>query len=263
MSDAGIKPLVGNLGNPGDYLRAASECEVLIHAGFEGGPAGPPLDRLAVETLGKAAQVGQGRKIFIYTSGVWVLGPWFGKEADENSRPNPLPLVSWRPENEWMAADVGKGAVATVIVRPGCVYGGKGGLYGEMIRSALERKLISVIGDGLNCWANVHRDDLADLYCLIAEKRPPSGIYHATDESAEPVKKIAEAFLEAAGGGKLEHETPESARARLGPFAETLALNQRVSSGKARRELGWKPRYDCAAKHALILIKQWKTGEAP
>ncbi len=273
----GIKPIFGDLNAPQTYARGLKACDVIIHAAFENGPKGPSTDRYALKTIGAALKSAKARRLFIYTSGVWILGRQLSKAADrasarkcrfricwkaadEKTPPHPLPNVAWRPEHETIALQFSGGPATALVVRPGCVYGGKGGLYGEMIQSAIERRMIRLVGEGMNRWANVHIDDLADLYLLIAEKALSGGIYHATDGSFEPVKKIAEAFLNAAGGGRLEHEPLEDARKILGPFADALALNQRVSSDKSKKEFGWKPKYNSVAANAKLLIQQWATG---
>lgn len=263
IEELGAKAVVGDLKKPDSYRQTAEGCEALIHAAFEYSPQGTQADKTAVEALAAAAKSAKARRLMVYTSGVWVLGRQSGAPADERTPLNPLPIVAWRPAHEKLALEAAGGPVACAVVRPGCVYGGMGGLYGMMIQSAVEKHSIKLVGDGSNCWASVYLDDLAELYRLIVERMPQKAVYHATDDVAEPLREAAEALLDAAGGGSVESQSLDEARKALGPFAEALALDQRVSSEKAKRELGWKPAMVSPAKNAMHLLKQWKEKAGP
>ncbi len=258
LSAKGIKPILGDLNKPETYAHDLESSDVVIHTAFENGPQGPSADRTALKTIGAALKSAKKRRLLIYTSGVWVLGRQTGAPANEKTPLNPPSIVTWRPEHENIALKFSEGQTTVAVVRPGCVYGDKNGLYGMMIQSAIEKRMIRLVGNGLNCWANVYLEDLAELYHLIVKKMPPSGIYHATDGGVEPTRDIAQAFLDAEGGGKLEFESLEDARKNLGPFADALSIDQRVSSEKAKTELGWKPRFNSVAQNARLLIDQWK-----
>src|SRR5262249_14737423 len=153
-----------------------------------------------------------------------------GAPADEEAALNPIAAVAWRPSHERLALEAAVGPVSAFVVRPGVVYGEKGGLYGMMIQSAVEAHAVTVVDGGRDCWASVYLDDLAELYRLTVETRPPSGVYHATDGAAEPMRDLADALLDAAGGGTLEDVPLEAARKRFGPMADGWAIDQRVSS---------------------------------
>ena len=144
--------------------------------------------------------------------------------------------MRWRPSVEKAVLTTVHDGLSVAVVRPGCVYGESGGLYGMMFQSLLTDRRLKLVGNGANCWASVYLDDLVELYRLMLEHRPNRQIFHATDGSADPVRKVAEAFAEAAGGGEVTDWPIERARRRLGPLADALALDQRVSSEKARWE---------------------------
>jgi nucleoside-diphosphate-sugar epimerase len=255
--------LVGDIKDPASYRPVADACDVLVHAAFEYTPQGPDADRAALRALMASAKAAKAPRLLIYTSGVWVLGPQKGQPADETAPLNPIPAVAWRPAHEALALEAAGGQVSAVVVRPGCVYGEKGGLYGMMIQSAIDAHKITVIDGGKNCWASVYLDDVAELYRLIVERRPEKALYHATDGTAEPMRELADALLDAAGGGALEDITLEAARWRFGPSADGWAIDQRVSSDKARSELGWKPLQPSLVKDPIKLLMQWKEQTGP
>lgn len=257
----GMNLVVGELRHPASYRLVAERCDAIVHAGFEFGPRGEETDRVATESLASCLDAARGPRHFVYTSGVWVLGARGPAPADEDARLAPPEAVAWRPAHEALALAAAHPGLTATVVRPGCVYGGQGGLYGMMFRSIFEERVARVVGDGENCWAAVYLDDLAELYRLVVEKAA-GGVFHATDGSADPVRAVAESFLDAAGGGELERVPLARARAELGPVADALTMDQRVSSEKTRRELGWRPLLGSPALNAEILLAQWHDQEA-
>ena len=259
LSQAGVTPAVGDLKKPDGWRKAAEAADVLIHAAAEMSPEGPAADRAALEALIAAAGAGEKPRLLIYTSGVWVLGNTGGREADEASPVNPLPLVAWRTAHETLALNAAGGKLSSVVLRPGCVYGGGSGLFGMWLQSADAEGKITVVGGGENRWATVHLDDLARLYALIVEKRPARALFHGTDGSAEPVKDVAKALLKAGGKPGTPSFWPvEEARKKLGPFADALAVDQRISSARTMKELGWTPRLRSPAQSAARLWDEWR-----
>ena len=125
----------------------------------------------------------------------------------------------------------------TAVVRPGIVYGGGRGIIADLLKDAANG-LVRVIGEGRNHWACVYDRDLADLYLRVATDPEASGIFHATDEADERVADIVEAVARHAKMQPDVRNVPiEEARAKMGPYADALALNQIVRSS-ARQGAG-------------------------
>src|SRR3970040_894802 len=72
LSARGAPPITGNLGDPASWQEAASGVDGWIHAAIEDSERRATVDRTAIETLLRAADGQPG--VFLYTSGVWVLG---------------------------------------------------------------------------------------------------------------------------------------------------------------------------------------------
>lgn len=168
---------------------------------------------------------------FLFTSGVWVLGN--NSDADEASDVNPLELVKWRPAHEELVLGAG-GAV----VRPGCVYGGRQSLLASWFVAAEQNQPLQIVGDGNNRWAMVDVGELAQLYVSAVEQRVP-GMLHAIDDSDATLNECARAV---APDGTIEYTPLAAAREKLGPFADALAIDQRIASTHTRRLTGWTPR---------------------
>lgn len=181
-------------------------------------------DRAAVDTF-TALQ-----RFFVYTSGVWVLGNTH--DAHEASPVNPLPIVEWRPPHEELA--LGGGGV---VIRPGCVYGGRQSLFADWFAAAEQNRPLKIVGDGSNRWAMVHLRELADLYVRVVEHQM-TGMLHGIDDSDMTIEECARAV---APNGTIEKTPIADAREKLGPFADALAVDQHISSERTRHETGWNP----------------------
>jgi nucleoside-diphosphate-sugar epimerase len=257
----GAQAVVGELSKPKAFAAAAEGCDGIIHAAFEYSKRGPALDREAIETLlgisRRAAESGR-QPFFIYTSGIWVLGKT-ARPAAEDAPLNPAPHVAWRPDHEQAVLAGAANGVRTALIRPGIVYGGSRGIIGDMLKDAANG-LVRVIGAGRNHWPCVYDRDLADLYVRIAGNPDASGIFHANDEGDERVNDIAEALANhAKTPADIRHVPIEEARAKMGEYADALALDQRVRSPRARA-LGWSPTLRSVAGNVARLVEEYRNA---
>jgi nucleoside-diphosphate-sugar epimerase len=200
--------------------------------------------------------VGSGQ-LFIYTSGVWVYGSSPDEKIEDDATAPPA-LVARRLEVEARVLRGGGNNLVTAIVRPGCVYGGAGGLTANWFERARAWGAARVIGPAENRWAMVHRADLAYLYRRLVETHL-GGIWNAVDASRDPVGACAEAAGRAVGhDGSIEVVPVDIARQELGDYADCLALDQQISSHKARTQLGWAPRHAGFVGEARQLAAAWR-----
>jgi len=263
VSLRGARPIVGELGKPAGYVAAAEEADVIVHAAYDRSKRTVDVDRHAIETLlgvaGRRVDAGHAAA-FVYTSGVWVLGDTDGP-ADEDAPLKPIPLVSWRPEHEQLVRTLSRGGqIRTAIVRPGVVYGGARGIISDLFKNA-KNGLVRVVGDGSNHWPCVYDRDLADLYVRLAQHSEASGIFHANDEGDERVSDIVEAISRhVVVQPDVRHVPIEEARAKMGQYADALALDQIVRSPRARA-LGWAPTLHSVAGNVAGLIEEFRSGQ--
>ena len=256
----GVRALVGDLGNPATYERAAAEADVVVHTALDSSVRRDKVDRLAVETVlaaaAKRSAAGQPAA-FVYTSDAWVLGDT-SDPADENAPLRPTPHVAWRPDLERLVLDAGAhGAVRTVVIRPGIVYGGTHGIIADLLKDAANG-LVRVIGEGKNRWPCVYVRDLADVYLRVATHPEAFGVFHANDEADESVADIVDAI---AGHVRMRpdirHVPLAEARAKLGAYADALALDQRVRSARTRA-LGWSPTLHSVSRNVARLMEEFR-----
>jgi nucleoside-diphosphate-sugar epimerase len=236
------QPVVGDLAVPESYAAVVEACDAVVHTAFEASKRGPQVDRQAIGTFLHAAarRVGKGQpSTVVYTSAAWVLGNTSG-QATEEAPLRPTPHVEWRPDHEQIVLEANRGLLRTAVVRPGIVYGGTRGIIADLVKTAANG-LVRVVGDGRNHWACVHDRDLADLYVRVATKPEATGVYHATDEADERVADIVESLVRHAKmPPDVRHVPIGEARAKMGPYADALALNQIVRCPRSKA-LGWAP----------------------
>jgi len=262
----GAHPVVGNMGDPTSYLGAIDAQDGYVHAAYDSTPRrGPELDRLALETIIAAARrprtagSAAGKRFVIYTSGVWVLGN-APEPVAEDAPVNPVAHVAWRVEIERLVLDAKGRRLRTVVVRPGIVYGGSQGIVGDLFKAAANG-LVRVVGDGTNHWPLVYDRDLGDLYARLVEKEDAAGVYHANDEGDERVSDIVSAIApHLAVRPDVRHVPLDEARAKMGTYAEALALDQVIRSPRARA-LGWAPTLHSVGGNAARLLGEWKAAQ--
>ncbi|MEW9552159.1 NAD-dependent epimerase/dehydratase family protein [Nonomuraea sp. NPDC050783] len=216
----GVRAVAGDLADPASLAGAAEGFDRVVHAG-------PPLGA-EIDLAGADALAATGVPV-LWTTGAAVLG---GGRADEDSPPDPHPLVSWRAEVERRVL-----AAGGQVIRPGMVYGNGGGLVpGLLARKAAERGTGVYIGEPGVRWPVVHVDDLAALYVAVLERAGPGTVWHGVGETVR-----LDAIAAALGGGRAASWPLEEARAELGALADLFTRDQEVSSERTRSLLGWRP----------------------
>jgi nucleoside-diphosphate-sugar epimerase len=255
----GGHPVLGDLAQPDSYARVAERADGAIHTAMTHAPRAPALDAIAIETLlppGKA--VSRAGRFFIYTSGVWVLGP-APAPVDEASPINPIEQLAWRAPHEQRVLEAAAWGTRTAIVRPGIVYGGSRGIVSDLFKDAANG-LVRVIGTGDNHWPLVYDRDLGELYLRLATNPGASGVYHANDECDESVNDLVSAIAGHVPIHPSVRKMPLSeARQKMGAYAEALALDQIVRSPRARA-LGWMPSLHAVSRNAARLFEEWRRG---
>lgn len=258
-----IRPVVGNMDRPESFVQIAADCQVVIHCAAEMSERFLALDRKMVETLLAALRESNRPTMLIYTSGVWVYGNLADECVDETSQVRPPEFVQQRAACETFVLSCNKQPLRTFVIRPGCVYGGKGSLTGAWFESALKKGAAQIVGEGQNRWAMIHRHDLAELYLRVMESSLGGEIFNGTDRSRFSVRECAEAANRAAGkGGKVQIISPTEARAVSGSLVDGMLLNQHVDSSKAVRYLGWQPRHAGFVDGAPLYFEAWKAFQA-
>jgi nucleoside-diphosphate-sugar epimerase len=122
-----------------------------------------------------------------------------------------------------------------------------GGFYGpgasEILVDAVRKRLVPVIGSGTGIWSFIEINDAAAA-TLAAVDRGAPGVYNVVDSDPAPVAEWLP-YLAKVVGAKPPLRMPAwLGRLLAGEFVVAQMTNARGSSNeKARKELGWEPRY--------------------
>jgi nucleoside-diphosphate-sugar epimerase len=252
----GAHPVLGDLAQPDTYAAVAAAADGSIHTAMDDSPRGHALDALALDTF--LATPPRPGRFFIYTSGVWVLGP-APAPVDEAAPLNPIEKSAWRAPHEQRVLAAAGPDLRTVVVRPGIVYGGCRGIVGDLFKAAANG-LVRVIGTGENHWPLVYDRDLGELYLMLTTSATASGVFHANDECDECVNDLVAAIAGHVSIRPSVRKVPlPEARQKMGPYADALALDQIVRSPRARA-LGWSPSLHAVSRNAARLFEEWRRG---
>jgi nucleoside-diphosphate-sugar epimerase len=254
----GATPVLGDLLQPASWQDAAAAADGSIHAAAQSGAKARQADEIAVGVFTSLPP--KDKRFLIYTSGVWVLGP-APSPVDETAPLNPVEIVSWRPAHEQRILETASTGVRAAVVRPGILYGSSRGIVGDLLKDAAN-SLVRIVGSGENHWPLIYDRDLGELYGRIVNTPAASGVYHANDEGDETVNEIVASLGDHAHTQpSIRHVPLAEARKKMGPYADALALDQRVRSPRARA-LGWAPTLHSVAGNVARLFDEWRRGKA-
>jgi nucleoside-diphosphate-sugar epimerase len=131
-----------------------------------------------------------------------------------------------------------------VVLRFGWLYG-PGTFFdreGSQTEDALKRRL-PIVGRGDGNFSFVHVEDAASAVLAAVERGAP-GPYNVVDDEPAPMHEWVPVFCAAVGAKRPWRVPAWIARLVAGPAAVSTATQLRgASNAKAKRELGWEPRY--------------------
>jgi nucleoside-diphosphate-sugar epimerase len=107
----------------------------------------------------------------------------------------------------------------------------------------IRKRRFPVVGGGGGVWSHIHIDDAAAATVAAVDRGEP-GIYNVVDDEPAPVRDWLPA-LATALGAKPPWRVPRwVGRLAAGEAAVVMMTDVRgASNAKAKRELGWQPRY--------------------
>jgi nucleoside-diphosphate-sugar epimerase len=129
-------------------------------------------------------------------------------------------------------------------MRPPLIWGpGDHGHMSLIYESVAKTGAACYVGPGLNCYSNVHIDDLARLYELALEKAVAGALYHGV--AGEVANRWIAEKVAADLGCKTRSLSLEEAFDVWGKFATLIVMgaSSRSRSPRARQELGWVPEH--------------------
>ncbi|HZY96475.1 MAG TPA: NAD-dependent epimerase/dehydratase family protein [Candidatus Cybelea sp.] len=237
LTSAGYGVVRADVGDPASLIDVARASDAVVYAVQVNQRDAEQVNSAALRSLVDA--LADTTKALLFTSGVWYYGPTGDRIADEQTPPDPSPSMASRARLEAIVLEGTNRGVRSVVIRPGNVFGEGRGLPAMYVQWAREGTA-RTIGNGSNRWSVVNLDDLGRQYALALERARPGDVFNATDETTFTQLEVAQAASRGARQDVAPTVWPvEEASVALGPWVAFLAMDQRVTSTRARSRLGW------------------------
>jgi 2-alkyl-3-oxoalkanoate reductase len=189
--------------------------------------------------LAAAREAGVGRFVAqSYASARYARSGGMVKSEDDPLDPNPVPAM-----RESVAAmrylEEEVSAAGGVALRYGTFYGADNDGLVEPVR----KRQFPIAGGGAGVWSFIHLDDAATATVLALEHNGPA-IYNVVDDDPAAVREWLPVLAQALGAKPPRRVPRWLGRMFAGQAAVMMATESRgASNAKAKRELGWTPRY--------------------
>jgi nucleoside-diphosphate-sugar epimerase len=206
-------------------------------------------DRLRTEgtrNLMRAAETAGARRL-ISQSIAWAYVPGEGLWAEDDPLWADAPEPWGRSVGAVQAleeATLGSDKVEGVVLRYGLFYGSgtafaSDGSTAGMVR----RRAFPVVGRGTAVYSFIHVDDAASATVAALDRGGP-GAYNVTDDDPAVMSEWLPAYAEAIGARPPRRVPRFIARLAAGKFGLYMSTGlQGATNAKAKRELGWQPRW--------------------
>jgi nucleoside-diphosphate-sugar epimerase len=182
----------------------------------------------------------------------WPYAKTGGPVKDEDDPLDPDPPARVREMlaaiRHLESAVVGAPALAGVVLRYGGFYGPGTSIQvdpdGVQVEAVRKRQM-PIVGSGAGIFSFVHIDDAAAATVLAIERGPETtGLFNIVDDEPAPVR-VWLPELAAAIGAKPPRRVPRWLGRLVGGEAAVSMMTEMrgASNAKARRELGFEPRY--------------------
>jgi len=275
LGAAGVELVAGDVARPETLPAAVDGVDAVVHlAGLTKALTRDELFRVnagGTRALARAAAA-VGRPRFVLVSSLAASGPArAGRPRTEEDRPAPVSLYG---ESKLAAEEAVRelaGKLDVTVVRPPAVYGPRDAeLLPALFRMARAGVIVKA-GFADKRYSLVHVEDLSDAIVLAAERgrglgrSGNEGVYFTDDGAPRGWDELGRAALEALGRRGVVVSVPEavswlvagasSVASRITGKAAILSLDKMLeiregawtcTSERARRELGWEPRFDLA-----------------
>ena len=260
----GASPVVADALDPDAVARAvaSAEPEVIVHqlTALSGNFDMRHIDRFFETTnrlrtegtdhlLAASRDVGARRFVAQSFAG-WPAartgGPVKGEDAPFDPDP-PKQLRSMMAAIRHLEeAVIGADWLEGVVLRYGGFYGPGTTLSADPAAAhtvAIRKRQFPVVGDGGGMWSFVHVDDAADA-TAVAVERGRRGIFSVVDDDPAPARDWLPELARVLGA-KPPRRVPRWVGRLLAGEAATVMMTEvrGASNEKARRDLGWTPRY--------------------
>ena len=251
LEAAGAALAVGEMLEPDTYTPLVGEVDAVVHTaqyGTSGRLTRAKLEQVkaadATMTKALAQQCLELHKRLVYTSGCFNYGDHGDAWLTEATPETPSPLGEGHHDLTTYLLDLHRqNGLDVVVLAPGFVYG-PGGLFRTSFYDTLQKGQLRVFGKGENYWSSVHVDDLSQAYVKAVSLDIPGEVINVVDDTPLKLRELVDAVTDAAGTPRVGTVPPWMLKLIIGgPLVESLTTSFRVRNDKAKRVLGWTPRF--------------------
>lgn len=260
-----ITPVQGDLGSPEKYKDIIKECSIFVDAIYDKASSPVFLDYLKKE---KAHTIENYKSLYIMTSGIMTYYPGeadleYGlPPKDESQDPPAKDEIEMVPKKKFENTVLTTTELRTVVIRPGFVYGGHGGVIMPMFFGidVTAPKLV-IHGRRDKRWSWVHVDDLGEAYVKVAKAGSivNNQIFNIAAPDNPTFEDLKVTCARTAGwkGTEIVQE-PLPADAFRQKNWETNVI---INAQKAYDLLGWKPSHIGVLNEVDLYYASWKASQ--
>jgi nucleoside-diphosphate-sugar epimerase len=264
LRSLGARPVVADALDPDSVAQAvaSAEPEVIVHqlTALSGDFDMRHIDRFFETTnrlrtegtdhLLAAARAVGARRFVAQSYAGWPAERSGGPVKDENAPFDPDPPEALRGMmaaiRHLEGAVTGATWLEGVVLRYGGFYGPGTTLSADPAAShtaAIRKRQFPVVGDGGGIWSFIHVADAAAA-TAVAVEHGERGVYNVVDDEPAPARSWMPELARVLGA-KPPRRVPRWLGRILAGEAATIMMTEvrGASNEKAKRELGWKPRY--------------------
>jgi nucleoside-diphosphate-sugar epimerase len=204
----------------------------------------------ATDHLLAAGRAVGARRFVAQSFGAWRFARMGGPVQTEADPLDPDPPAALRPglagilhlEQAVTTIEWGEG----LVLRYGSFYGPGTAISlsaDAQMAAPIRKRRFPIVGDGGGVWSHVHIEDAAAA-TAVAVERGERGIYNVVDDDPAPARDWIPELARALGAKPPRRVPRWLGRLLAGEMATVMMTDVRgASNEKAKRELGWKPRY--------------------
>jgi nucleoside-diphosphate-sugar epimerase len=200
------------------------------------------------DNLLEAARASGVRRFIAQSYGNWNYARTGTSIKREEDPLDPNPPANQRRSLEAIRyleeAVLGADGIEGIALRCGNFYGPGTGfaLDGALVELVRKRRL-PIVGAGGGVWSFAHMDDVATATIAAIGHGAP-GVYNVVDDDPAPVSVWLPELARTLGAGPPRRVPVWVGRLLTGEVGVSMMTQIRgASNAKAKRELGWKPRY--------------------
>jgi nucleoside-diphosphate-sugar epimerase len=248
-----VIPVLGDIRHPASWEHDVEQADILIHLALQGLPAAGPKERdhaereaiqIAGVLDGVATLCRRHKKLMIHTFGALLYDPDPDGWVRESSEVSSGRGFGIRHKIGYPVLQKHrKRGLKAMSVNPAFVYG-PGGWFENGVLRPMSRGESTMIGDGSQTMHYIEASDAASGYRLAIEKGIPGEDYLLADDAPSTIGEFTTLVAREMGAPPPTSIPEEELIPVLGAWSvEAYTFCPKVDSTKARRDLGWAPRY--------------------